>query len=302
MHKLTLIKITETFQLSHLYEHLFVAALDSFMRCKGWFQPIDYTVDARTYMNGVIIIDIELAPTTIEKDTIKLIKAVTIRNEETAIRTAIKQIEAEKRATVSYESIHTIQKLLASIEGKPWLDADQIDVINLTDAHAADNDLFIKEAQPTAVQTVTIYLSSTSKNSETLPLFRIIGGSLLASLGHDLSDNHGMFVTSGTFITDEHDRLRLMLETTDVDITEKDVQEMIEDIIEDMRGHAVQQRLSSQLQNNSYLSDSGSSLPSLIGTMENTGYIVGSKGWSRLATEANISSALDALAFTLEIS
>lgn len=298
MRTLVLIKQTATFQLSHLYEHLFVAHLNSYMREKGFFAPFDYSLDARTYASGVVIIEMRIYSDEIKHDVADKLVNLPITLESERLNIAIKQLEAEKGVKYTVSSEDELINQLQLIHDMGWQSADDISKIYIPNTFAAEAAIIPNKSQKSETKEVEISLSVDKDQKDLLPLFRVVGGLILEVLGEDLADTYGGFVSSEAFtMNDDNEMIKTLV--IEHKITPEKVTDLYDEAVEDMKNHQLFDRLVNSFTSNNYMSVNGNLLPSVINTMEDTGYIVGSKGWKELCSTESINTILDGIKITI---
>lgn len=120
MKRLQYYKPVQHVQIGHLYEHIVCAQLAAFFRNKHLYAYTDYNIDARTYYNGYVYIEIELY----SKDAIEhedILKTTSIVFDESTISGCLLQIMAEKFVDVDYFDETIVLNTLQLYATRDWV-------------------------------------------------------------------------------------------------------------------------------------------------------------------------------------
>lgn len=301
MKQLFLFKICDAFQLAHLYEHLYYAHIDTLFRNKGYYQPIDYSIDASTYADGVVTIAIELYNSKIPDDFLQSLQSVRLDITGERLDIAINQLIAEKQVEYQWVEYQELKKLLSNIDKQPWQDADDFELQDLSQRQVEEKGMIETNHKLERANTFSIELRLISDNRGLVPLYRQIAGSIINTLAIDISDSYAYFITSHRFEMNEHGALVARFNTGYSEVEPKAIQDLYEETMRDMESDKVLHRQLIALQNISYLKPVSYIQPDPTNTFEDTDILIGSKGWKKISTSKNLESILQNLELVISL-
>ena len=172
--------------LAHLYEHIWVAHVSSYLRERNLYTYIDYTIDAITNNDGLIDIRVHLYTDEATEFQDRLKDITIIINEET-IQMGLMQVMAELKTALD-ASPHELLDQLSKLDGTKWDTEISMQIGQKVEGSVIDR-LYELETQ-----TVELHISTDStKNAYDIAAFYIFSLILASNLQEDLSDGYGLF-------------------------------------------------------------------------------------------------------------
>jgi hypothetical protein len=281
MKKIIALKQIDQFQLGHLYEHIFYTHLDTYLRERGMYHIIDYSLDAKTFQNGLVIFDLELYSPA--KISFEAISELGVDFNEEQLEIAISQLKAEKDTDFVYDSTETLRRELEQLQNQPWMDVSDT-VIVPEDKIAVDTMFKSTGMLETWKLTVSIHFDG---ETNLIPLARVVTGCIINTLANDAADTFGMFVDSEAFNTeDERTVLHSLKGSADIPDDEA-LLDLLNETVDEMSDNGAFERLIEVLK------DPGSynNFDPIKGYIS-TGVLVGPGGWDNLATIKNVDTIL----------
>lgn len=302
MRQISLLKQCNSVQLGHLYEHIFYAHLDTRLREKGFYQPLDYDIYAATYEGGMIHIELIIYADELSSFSIEDVEELAVSFSEAHIATAIDQIIAEKELPVGYESFDILCTLLNNLHAEPWRDLDEFGFVDTKSLRQSYKGFYISEGQPVKSRKLIAYLTIDKEfiknNRQLSPLFRQVAGLIMQNFSLDLADSQGYFVASSAYLMTESTKIKSEFRVGNILVnTEEDIQYCV-DIVKELYDNNAFTRLVNVLQRVSYKQEWWKA-PNMEATYEDTAIFIGSEGWKEIATLENIDLLLKQMSIEL---
>ena len=304
MKRLTFIKTIDHIQLGHLYEHIYCANLSKFFRNNGLYAYIDYNIDAKTYYDGYIRLEVELYSTdaVTKKDVIQTLNIDFTQDE---VIGGLLQIMAEKYADVKHFDEAYAISVLRRYHSAPWEIVDGVGIINVQIDKKSLKGLQLIDRNRRKFarlkHELTVSASYIDTDRETLlPLFVVLS----RAIGNNLRD----FIPNNSFCFSYEDDFIILDDIyRDINLYSIDKRQAtsLTDELEESKKmlHAMiksgfVKKLSLYLKHSSTKSMQS---PDDEEISTKTGMIIGPKGWKDIGTEANILDVLRhmTLAFSL---
>lgn len=290
MQHITLVKtFPPSATIAHIYEHLYYDTLIQLMANHKLISRLDYYITAKTYIPGLVYINIELY-TPQGRNIANKLDNQHINLDDSAVAVALLQVMAEEKSTIRGSA--NIFEVLSKLDKKPWLNLDHLDFIDLREEHnnklLANMDTVLK----TKNLEVSLKLQAATTNDLT-PLFAVISHILLANLENSLMDIYGYYafdestksnkLTSVLRASQEHrPRLTDELDTCKETITQLLKIRFVERLVQTLN-----------------IIEKGDPRPDELQIYDTTHILVGKKGWRNLATENNIRVVLQNMVLVL---
>jgi len=303
MKTLYLIKFIDHVQLGHLYEHIFLMQLGTWLRQKGLYAYLDFSTEGSTYYSGAVYVTVRLySPEAARIED--QIRTFIPKLDKPAIENGLLQISAEKVSKVSEQDDDVILSKLSEYQSQPWHDMDSFpvrdtsqipkNIVGLRLSKVSDRKVLYAHQQ--------IILDSTTAadvRESTLPLFYVLSKVLYANLIEILAIQCGYYSLKDSYnytskkisetntyiVYDKH-----TLET-EVDVTRQFIQTSI------LNG--LTNKIIHFLQNVTLKTPANS--PDDGGILDRTGIAIGSKGWQQIATSENIKRVLEGMTIEYKI-
>ncbi|MCX4699000.1 hypothetical protein [Streptomyces sp. NBC_01373] len=278
---------------AHLYEHLFGAAIDDFFYSHRLSPYVDYSFHARTLTGGIVYVDVRFH-TEEAKALADQIKGITVRLDTQSITTTVTQViaELEKAFKITW-GVEEIQKELSEIEEKPWqdfADFDELDPKAITIDAGAFYTLKNAERLPSLNLRTNFTLDQDFADShrELLPLFwqlaRLMNANAKATL-HVTTTAYTKNVAHTN--TDKTTRLTHdYFIHRDIHLKASQVLDVACDAIRDLQQTDGIRRFVTNLREGSD-SDPYRLAPNPVTVFDQSGILIGAKGWSRITTDEN---------------
>jgi len=304
-----LIKQHNSHQVAHLYEHLFCMAIDDFFYENKLFPYVDYGYTAKT-IYGVFYFAIDLH-TEKAKKLEGSIQRLKISLEKAALHAAIIQLGSEMECNLgvigeSTPNWKVVWEELLIIEGKPWRNIKDVDIIDPRTAKLVPGSIYIlknKTLLPVRKVNVTFALDKefVDGHKDLLPLYHEIGEMMAENVRANLYRGVG-FYSMGITRSPKNQALKLIHAfhiSEAYPLKMSLVSESIEESLFGLYQFGAFQRLMTQLRNVSH-SDPNKIFPGVNHIFEQTGLITGEKGWRRIATEDNCEMILSHMKVSIE--
>lgn len=296
MKRLILIKTCRETQLAHLYEHIYLEAVSTFLRDRGFLNYLDYRWRGRSYGGGFIHVEIDLLAIEVQQLARALSRLEPSFYDEKMVDRAAAEIAAEKQRLYADNGTKRVQKALKSLHAQPWQTIDEFachDRLHLR----RSRDVFWLSASkaPTKVLRSDFLLDEgvTSQRRSILPLFTIIINALQDNLSHDLAKKYSFYMYTDT----AHYTSKGAKESTKYRVVAEikpelsEVMDTCKRALEDLIKANVISRISHFLVASNYFS-APLDAPNELGAYNTCGILVGAAGWRAIATEANIKEIL----------
>lgn len=295
MKRLILIKLCDTFQLAHLYEHLFYACIDTLFRDNGYYQPIDYLISADTYSNGVIVIDIEVYNNSITDEFLRSLKESRLDIADEYIEIGLNQLVAEKQVEFNWVEYGELRRMLYETDKMAWYDADEVTVRDLADRTVKERGVIETKEKIQKKNALKFELRLQINDRMLVPLYRQIAGSIMNTLALDVADTYAYFITSRLFAMNNRGTVIATFNTGYAEVMQEEIQKLYAESVAQMRQDGAFDRLLAVLAHMSYLKPTSHVRCHPGDTFEDTDILIGSKGWKNISTEDNLQKILDNL-------
>jgi hypothetical protein len=298
---LILIKPSNTPNIAHLYEHIFVGTVDNLFIKNKLYRYIDYHIDARAYLSGMVYIEILFYSD----------KAVTLSDEilrlepkfnEDSIDGSLWQIMAEKQCSI-FSKNDKIKEQLKLMQKYPWQTMDELATLDILDNRKAAIDF---ECTPTAKRNFKrlkceIILETTfaKQNPKLTVLFTVLSYVLTDNISVMLSDDFYYFGTGNSCIYSNKVTKGVANFIRHREQNPQLTDELLacKDCIKDMFANGVLERMVSFLQASTYKEPHKT--PDEIKLYEATGILIGPRGWRAIATKQNIDNIINSTTLKL---
>lgn len=292
MKKLVLIKTTENIQAGHLYEHIFCMQLAEYFRSKGLYSYIDYHIDAKTFYSGYVKLEVILY----SKAALKHQKAITsfsIVIDDDVIDGAILQIMAEKRVDFVITDYQLLVADLRKYDTKPWKYLDKINYVAPTTEKSKDYiQMTPRDSRHFLILKQTISLDEKALKDYSkdvlYPLFLVISQVLINNFQQVIADtsycySYDDYVTvSGKVI--KNTNLYRIDKRQEVALTIE--KKFTEELLGELFAHGLVGKLETFFKSAIYATPALAPDDDFI--TENTGVLVGAKGWQAIGSRSNI--------------
>lgn len=294
-----LIKHSSSYQISHLYRLLYRKSIDEFFHSKGLYRSLDYLMYGTTYYKGgIVAIEIDFITEKAKKLATEA-RHLDIATDNTTIGIGFLQLLTEQKRTVAAPGgIDKVKAALDDLQKQPWQDMDNLETLDMRETDTKDGALILQKGTPSRLRTLTVSFSLneefTYTHPELLPLFEQlicfidqnswISTSMkygIMSKGIDKSQNNKAFTLASRFKV--HPQLHEIIKQRR---TLKDVAYDYVDFVHNCHENGAIHRYSSVLQSARYDADSRRLLPG-PGIVTDTGFVIGARGWHKLATKEN---------------
>lgn len=305
MKRLVLIKSHTNPVIAHIYEHIFCYALEEFFLKNHMFTYIDYSYGAVTYRSGLIHITINLFTTEAQKISDE-IRSITPSFDEDTVSVAILEIMAEKQIKIDGD----YQKLEGQLRKLHQLNWDEVNEVGFRDdikrkrSHGVADE-YDASGSDFREMKITADLNSVTVNSPretSLPLFHIIAEAILNNLSDLLARDyayHGYesyttnYTASKTAMTRKYRVHKKQIDRLTTEIEDS------EQLIDDMLEHGFIDKVIDYLSSVSY--SAPLKAPDEMSLYEQSGILIGAKGWATLADEKLIKAVMNNLSITFQL-
>lgn len=307
-----ILKHSPSFQISHLYRILYGAAIHKFFQTRGLFHFLDYKLCGTTYYSGgIITMEIDLI-TKQAKELAKDIQNLKIDTSNTNIGIGYLLLSTEQKIILAApDGMDAIKKALDDLQQEPWQDIDTLDMIDTRTADTKGGAIIIQKGTPPPTRRLALSLSlKTSADphlSKLTPLFDHLVHFIHWNSRPGLSMQYGLFndgidkpiVENSSFVIPLP--FRAHAQTHEI----LNQRELLEDIVSDFVGFIQKlqddkafQRYLKAFHHNTYDTDTLWLMPT-PGIVTDTGLLMGTQGWRKIATEENCTLLLENTTVTL---
>lgn len=303
-----LIKHSPSVQLGHLYEHLFVRSVNELLYKHGLFKSIDYSLEGTTFENGIIRVSYE-AYNNHSAKFLELIQntRIDLGENNSRIMTALFQMLAEENQQIGTSDIAAVTSELEKLDEANWENIDTITFLNANEFKNKKGVVYLSDQQADELQEVSVFIKinpESALKAELTPLFVFLSRILLFTMGTQLSHEFGFYFTDlktsqggskvEASLTATHEPHR-------IEFNETAIIETANNTITYMLENDLLNRVVDDLQKISYLNNS-SMAPNESRFIEDTGFVIGSKGWKEIATLENLRAITNSLSIECKIS
>ena len=278
-----LVKKCSNHLLAHLYEHIFYMQLDTELRDRGFFDIIDYSIDAYTE-DGLVMFDIE-PYAEINMDAVIGAATSDFLSISEFLGIGLAQVECEYGKSLVVHDAARLEQALAQLNEVEWGDSSVYDV----------EDTILATGDELKVLRHGLTFDYAGVDEHLRPLYRQIVGVTLNTVLSDIADTHGGFVDSEAYATNENHEL-----AGEVLLKEKleraAIDEMVADTVQELTEKGDYVRLLEALNNVEELENP----PSSERTLEDTGIMMTADTWRDIATQENLGIVLGKLHFKVE--
>lgn len=258
---------------------------------QGLFKVVDFSLDGMTTMpGGLVLIDIELYSARAEQLASHIPQKITIN--KNAIALAIKQISAEETAPIFVDAdFSTISEALAKLDNQAWQTADEFDVFDQDGVNKSHEFLYLTEGtQPKSKKmgvTFSLDRQFFKQHRELLPLFDQVVSMISLTLQDQLSVRYGYYPVGivcrpGVVVSE-----LLIHHRNEAEIDLKDVIDLAQEVIGQLSSEGAVGGLLEWLTALSYEAR-WYEAPNINRSIDDTGLLIGAKGWQRIATKKHI--------------
>lgn len=264
---------------AHLYEHIYYMHLDTALRSAGYFDIVDYSIDAHT-VDGRVTIAIELYSESIDIDAFIGDASSDFLSILEFLDIGILQLECEDLQHLDTPDVQALQEELKQFNAAPW-DTDDVFRVSASIVGSSGH-----------VEVCELNIIMGYENIETTlrPLYRQIAGLTLNVLASDIADTHGGFVASEAYAT-AADRSLLGVVRLGNRLDTGVVRKMLAETIEELRLAGGYERLRRALADTTLLENP----PSVERTQRDTGVKMSPDLWRALATRNNVEYLIAAI-------
>lgn len=301
MKNLTITKQYPNFQTAHLYEHLFCSAVNKLFHDNELYANLDYFVRGTTYKNsGIIVVEIDTYTNNAEKLLSKIPTLVPDFSHET-LRTGVLQLITEDSVVLQVSS-DKIDEALQEVQQISWVKLDDLEYI--------DESKITTKIQPIqrtseSVKIRQVYIDFildddfAKGRDQLIPLFVRLSQYGVVFIADMLSQQFGCYHET-TEYKRESNTLRVGLNIIDgQDIASEAISQSMMEHLKEVYSHATVQRFVSGLQSISY-SNNLYGAPNAFSLLDDTGVLIGSKGWRNISTEDNVNAILKSISIKVK--
>lgn len=267
--------------LAHLYEHIFFMHLDTELRDDGFFDIVDYSIDAFTE-DGEVVFDIEQYADINLESAIESASSAFLSIPE-FLDIAIAQVECEYGKTLGFDTIAEVESALLELNQAAW----NTEVVH----EVTENIITVGGELSTHKLQITVDYAGVEGSLK--PLYRQVAGLTLNVMISDIADTYGGFVASEAYATDGARNL-----LGEVILKDQLEQSVLDDVFKDTMAELSEKggyvRLLEALRDVSKLDNA----PSAERTLEDTGVMMDDDKWRELATDNNLETILPLVHFT----
>jgi len=297
MKRLVYIKPVKHVQIGHLYEHLYAHQLVRAFRSKGLFAYLDYSIDARTYYDGYVYLEVHLYNERALQYE-QLITDFRVRLNSDTINGGLLQIMAEKYADVRFIDDDILLKTLEHYDALPWQPLSSIAMKSFKGERKTHRGLELSERSHrqflTLTQRISFDYTATSLDEYAAKaLFVVVANMLRENLQEDIADSSFCYSVSDTFTK----RGTVLFDTNTYRIDKRQATEVTSEpriaraLLKSMNEHDVAERLADFLGRASI--EKHLSMPHEQEVIEKVGVVIGPTGWHKLGTAAAVQELLD---------
>lgn len=197
MDKLLFSKFVDDISVGHLYEHIFCDLLADFLRSRGKLSYVDYSLSARTYHDGRVVIELDIYT----KKTAELIKefiSSEIEITKDLINGGLLQIMAELKSDVTGIESDRLEDRLDKYNKTPWENGEATPN-NWILVNPAIEYEKTKENQFGVIEQF-ISISKSDLSESLWPLYLIVSKAIRSNLVEDITSASFCFTYENDFI------------------------------------------------------------------------------------------------------
>lgn len=294
MQPVTFIKLSPFIQAGHLYEHLFCRKLTQTLHSLGYFEFLDYTLEANTYYGGFIHVYM-LVRKDIAEEIIDSVTSCKIDTSEEALDICIAQIIAEKQHSVGIH-FKTLRAELKKLEAANWQPLNDIKSIDSTKLHTDNRGIYIEdEMAPTRTLRATIQVSHDfiTMHRSLLPLCYVLLMPIAYAVRQELVNSYGYYSTKQESGTDDQGFRIIDTYRADGQFAPKittEIKTLKQYFAETVRNHLIPRTLT-LMHTPSYVTDRHQIDEREI--YKSTGILIGAQGWKDITNEQSAQRILE---------
>lgn len=256
--------------------------LDTLLRDKGFFEVVDYTLDAFTEDGKVVFVidlyrDVDIAATIVEaSDEFLAVPEF--------LDIGLAQLEAESEKSVVFGRILDVKNHLLQLNRIEW---------NATTVYQVEDDT-LKIGGKIDVKKLLSIFDYEGIKLQLRPLYRQVAGITLIIGLSDIADTYGGFVSSEAYETDRFNNLIGTVRLREK-IDQSKLNTMMKDTINELREMGGYSRLTEMLRDSEKIKNP----PSTERTFRDTGIQMTKDTWRDLASPENLETLLKEVHFEL---
>lgn len=295
MQQLILVKQSRNIALAHLYEHIFCMHADQFLQSHGFFQFIDYHSRGFVYDSGIVLYDLEVYSPSITH-LVKEIPFLTPKFDQKSVSTAATQLLAECEEPFVNTDTRDVTSALSALQSQPWQNIDELGIIDTKGTRRVSHPFYVAEGDslPARRLVASIHIDPMfiEAHRQLLPLFRGLAGTILFNGEDVVIARSGYYSDDVVYKSTKQQTYRATIYKI-AHGNEKKIVNLEADIIDyqktvtSLRRHKAFERVVKSLQANSYSYNAVGSV-GFDANFEDTGVLIGSKGWREIATMENV--------------
>lgn len=294
MISIKLIKHHPSRVLAHVYEHMVCNQIKDFMYLQGLFKVVDFALDGTALPNGLIVIDIELYSEEAEQLSGRIPREVVI-NEKT-VGLALMQVSSEETAPVYIDAdFDLLTEELTRLDKKGWQTIDEYAIFDQESSQSSDEFIYLtQDTQPqsrTLDVSMTLTKNFTREHRDLLPLFDQIASMILMTVQDQLSLRYGVYTKATVTQPGSLESVLSIHHKNKLAISSRDVPDLYQEVTTELRNQKAFDRVLRWLSTLSYETN-WYEAPSTDRVLEDTGVLIGAKGWRQIATMENIEQLL----------
>ncbi len=296
MKNIVLIKQHPCVQLGHLYEHLFLRAVNEFFYRQGLYKALDYAAHGTTFEEGgVITVDIELYSDEAVAQTSAIEQLhIDFGDENKNVLLALYQIGAEEEWTVGITDGQKVLDELILLDQQRWQSIDELTVIDTRTIRRKNPPIYLTvDRQPKPRKLHVSLKHDKELNALQAALFNSVSRVLLLTVTNKIVEQYGFYAgelrgtPSPLSVTSE--LLVFPILWKDIDIDE--VLISAEKVLNQMITPTTIERIAHDVGVVDYL-DHSRLAPDFERILNQTRVIVGAAGWNSIATPDEIGAIL----------
>ncbi len=297
MKSIVLIKSHPCVQLGHVYEHLFLRRINDFFYEQQLFKSLDYAAHGTTFEEGgVIIVEIELYSEEAQKymSALEQLK-ISLDEDNENVSRALFQILAEESVQLRVTNKQTLIHELLKLDLTPWQSIDSFKLLDTRAIRKKTSPVHLTRYDQAKPRPLTMTLTvDNSLDSKYSPLFNTVSRILLLTVSNVISYKYGLYVT------DFDGRAKPLSMTSRLhatpaitsDIRIEEIMKLSLETITYILSVETRSRLIREITSTNYLSQSDLA-PNFEKVLQETGVMIGSQGWKRLANDEAVGHVLD---------
>lgn len=286
MKSVILVKQHPNVQLGHLYEHLFMRAVNEFFYEKQLYKSVDYAASGATYdEGGVIVVDVELYSSRAQEYAggISELK-IDLDPSGGNIERALLQMSAEESWRIHISDKLKTVAMLQSLDTAPWLWLDEIDAIDTRSIRRKLDPIYLTNKVQAKPRVLSITLRNKPVVGEACAALlafvsRIalltVSNMVTGRYGHyagDITYSRGLSATRSSLLVASYPR---------VDVNVPEVSKYTKELIGKMFSRELCERIAQDLNTTNYANQSYVA-PNYERILQQSGVLVGSKGWQQI--------------------